>query len=739
MIQFDELQLALNELETIVVVTDTKGNIRYVNDAFVSKYGYSRKESMGSNLRMIRTDYHDEQFYKNLWKTILSGETWEGIFLNKSKKGRLIWEEAKISPIKKDGKLNGFIAIKDDITYKKELEEQFHKEKFLLDELFDNAPVGILLFKPLYTDDAISDLIVLKANSIAGKVFNQLGLVGQSLKQFIPEFPEITARATQMLLEKQNFELYFKSLNKHLNMRTFPLENERFCMYVHDVTQYKNNISALQKSELRYSTLVEDSPALIRRFNTKGIISYVNSYYANYFNKTPEQLIGDNIFELQWQVEAKTYRQQLEKLSPSYPFIEYQQEIVFPDGSKRWQKWVDRALMDSTGNIVEYQSVGMDFSQLKMTEKSLEEQKNRLDAIFENSIMGIGVLDHKGNIRMANARLKEMFEFNNDKEGTNYNYFNFAIKEEISDAQSNLKKIFEHKILDNFNIQRKFLTKNGKEFWADIFASAIATADKKHTEAVGLVIDITQKYRMEQELKASEKKLKQLNNTKDKLFSVIAHDIRNPFNAILGFSTLLNKKIDEFGPREIREFTQKILEASGQTYKLLEDLLTWAKSQLGQLRVNKIAFNPHDIINDCFESLLPNAHSKNIQLQNKVLDQLNIEADIDMFKFVIRNLVHNGIKFSHPNSTVECGSIATDQPDTITIYVKDSGVGIQAEKLKILFNLDDFISTQGTLSEKGTGLGLSLSREMIELNGGTISVTSTINAGSEFRVTLPIR
>lgn len=296
--------------------------------------------------------------------------------------------------------------------------------------------------------------------------------------------------------------------------------------------------------------------------------------------------------------------------------------------------------------------------------------------------MGIGVLDHKGNIRMANARLKEMFEFNNDKEGTNYNYFNFAIKEEISDAQSNLKKIFEHKILDNFNIQRKFLTKNGKEFWADIFASAIATADKKHTEAVGLVIDITQKYRMEQELKASEKKLKQLNNTKDKLFSVIAHDIRNPFNAILGFSTLLNKKIDEFGPREIREFTQKILEASGQTYKLLEDLLTWAKSQLGQLRVNKIAFNPHDIINDCFESLLPNAHSKNIQLQNKVLDQLNIEADIDMFKFVIRNLVHNGIKFSHPNSTVECGSIATDQPDTITIYVKDSGVAFRPKNSK---------------------------------------------------------
>lgn len=205
MIEFEELLLALNELENIVVVTDIDGNIRYVNDAFETKYGYSRNEVLGTNPRVLKTSYHEASFYKEMWKTILNGETWEGTFLNKTKTGRLIWEEAKISPIHKEDRLDGFIAVKEDVTYKKELEEQFHKEKYLLDELFDNAPVGVVLFKPVYYGNRIDDLIVVKANPIAGDVFNKLGLVGLTLMQFLPDFPNLDFRAKEMLQEKTKF------------------------------------------------------------------------------------------------------------------------------------------------------------------------------------------------------------------------------------------------------------------------------------------------------------------------------------------------------------------------------------------------------------------------------------------------------------------------------------------------------------------------------------------------------
>ena len=194
MIGDNELLIALNKLETIVVVTDTEGNINYVNDAFEEKYGYSREEALGKNPRILKSGEHDSYFYKDLWNTISNGENWEGDFLNKTKSGRLIWENAKISPIITDGKIKGYIAVKEDITYKKDLEEQFHKEKFLLDELFDNAPVGVLLVKPLYSNEKFEDLIVIKANPIAAGVFNKLGIVGLTMNSFLPEYQQIYSR-----------------------------------------------------------------------------------------------------------------------------------------------------------------------------------------------------------------------------------------------------------------------------------------------------------------------------------------------------------------------------------------------------------------------------------------------------------------------------------------------------------------------------------------------------------------
>ncbi len=737
MIQFEELLLALNELENIVVVCDKDGKIRFVNDAFVSKYEYSREEVIGKTPRIIRTNYHDDQFYKDMWRTILNGETWEGTFLNKTKSGRLIWEQAKISPIQQNGKLDGFIAVKEDITYKKELEEQFHKEKYLLDELFNNAPVGVILFKPIYNETIIEDLIAIKANPVAGAVFNQLGIVGLNLSQFLPDFPNLDYHAKQMLIDKQNFEQYFKSIDKHLNMRSFPLDDSRFCMYVHDVTQYKNNIEALRKSEQRYSSLVEDSPALIRRFNHDGTISYVNSYYADYFNKTPSQFIGTNIFKLLKKENQEAYIERFKNLSPSNPIVEQVYKMKLSDGSTRWQKWIDRALIDSAGNIVEYQSVGMDFTRLKNTEKLLADQKNKLNAIFNNSIMGIGVINNKGEFLMVNSKLREMLGYTLNEEIT-YNYFQHIYESNPKQIIENFNDIFEGKI-KTLNVQRQFQRIDGSVFWADLFASPISVKKGKPNEVVGMVIDITERHQIEQELKDNEQKLKKLNRTKDKLFSIIAHDIRNPFNTILGFSTLLNKNIDKFSQQETKEFTRRIVESGEQTYKLLEDLLTWAKSQLGQLKINKEYFDLNKAINECIDSLKSIASGKNIQLQNKIPPDTQIFCDFEMCRFVIRNLMHNGIKFSHPNSLVICGIVENNNTNTITIYVKDYGIGINSNKIKVLFELEEFLSTAGTSQEKGTGLGLSLTKEMVELNNGTIEVISEVNVGSEFRITLPLK
>ena len=504
-------------------------------------------------------------------------------------------------------------------------------------------------------------------------------------------------------------------------------------MYLHDITDYKNSIIALQESEHRYYSLIEDSPALIRRFNKDGLINYINSYYADYYNKTPQQVLGKNIFNLFSDKNKATFIENLNKLTIDNPIVEYQQKIELPNGEVRWQKWIDRALFDITGNIVEYQSVGMDFTKLKKAEGQLESQKNQLNAIFNNSLIGIGVVNKNGNFELINSKLLELLKANSAHE--DINYFNLISETSHKEAHANLKKIFSGEIT-TLNVQREIIKKDGSYFWGDIYVSPISIKEGKVTQMLGLIMDITERHRMEEELKASEAKLKKLNNTKDKLFSIIAHDIRNPFNAILGFSNILDRNINDFTNSEIKGFVSKIVEASEQTYKLLEDLLTWAKSQLGQLQPNPQKVNPETTINECINSLTSLAKNKNIKIQPSFASESTIYADAEMFKFVLRNLLHNAIKFSHPNATIDCKTEDIDD-NYVCITVKDYGIGIRKEKVDVLFNLEQFLSTSGTAHEKGTGLGLSLSKEMIELNGGSIKVSSEVNKGSEFRLKLP--
>ncbi len=728
-----ELLFALNELKNIIVVTDVNGIITYVNKSFSEIYGYTEDDVVGQNVNILNSGFHSEDFYKDLWDTILSGQTWEGNFRNKKKNGSIIWESAKITPIERNGTLIGFIAIKDDISAKKEMEELLYKEKFLLDELFDNTPVGIIIFKPTYENNQLKDLIVMKANPIASEIFGKLGIVGLPLRKFLPNYKSLYQKTDDFLSTKQTFEYFCTGINKHLKLRSFPLENTSFCIVFNDVTEYRNTINALEESEQRYYSLVEDSPALIRRFNKEGIISYVNNYYAEYYNKKQADFIGKSLFTILKEENLENFRKNLDSITISNPIIEYQQQNKFKDGSIRWQRWTDRALIDSKGNIAEYQSVGMDFTRLKTIEIQLEEERNKLRAIFDNSLMGISVFNKKGETLLENSKLTDLFK--NNLFPSTSNYFNTVSKEDLPIAKQNFERIFSGKI-KTFNTKRKYKKKDGSFFWAEIFATPITYKNGKPSEALAMIIDITDRYQMEQELVASEQKLKKINNTKDKLFSIIAHDIKNPFNAIIGFSTILDMNYQSFSESEIRDFISRIVEASEQTYKLLEDLLTWAKSQLGQLKVNKVSISTENILTECVESLHTLVKNKNIEVKVSIHYNDPIYADSNMLQFVIRNLIHNALKFSFPNSTIECSVFEKDK-DHISITVKDYGIGIKEEKLKILFNLEEFLSTTGTSEEKGSGLGLSLSKEMIELNHGTIEVCSTTNKGSLFIINLP--
>lgn len=233
----------------------------------------------------------------------------------------------------------------------------------------------------------------------------------------------------------------------------------------------------------------------------------------------------------------------------------------------------------------------------------------------------------------------------------------------------------------------------------------------------------------------SERKLKELNASKDRFFSIISHDIKNSFSAILGLSRLLDTPEHNADPYKRRITLKKLQDSSKKLYALLENLLEWAKVQRNEIQLRPTNLKVKNICDEVVELLSLLASEKEIMIKTKINPSLNIFADHNMARTVIRNLVNNAINFSHKKGIV---SITADENDSfVSINVKDDGVGINEDNLRRLFRIDEKFIGTNTQGEKGTGLGLILVREFVEKNRGKIKVESEINKGSTFTVAFP--
>jgi len=235
-------------------------------------------------------------------------------------------------------------------------------------------------------------------------------------------------------------------------------------------------------------------------------------------------------------------------------------------------------------------------------------------------------------------------------------------------------------------------------------------------------------------LKVSEKNLKDLNNTKDKLFSIIAHDLRTPFSTIMGFSEILARNPDSLQNKDKEVIFKHLNDQIKRTLVMLDNLLNWAKAQTGQLKNIPEPINLTDLIWDTLFDLNLTAEKKNITLKFDPVAEILVKADPDLLKVVIRNLLTNAIKFSHPGGTVTTEVIPGE--GSATINIADCGTGIRKEELEYLFTPGAAESKVGTAKEKGTGLGLLICKEFVEKMGGTIQVESEYGKGSVFKIIL---
>lgn len=226
------------------------------------------------------------------------------------------------------------------------------------------------------------------------------------------------------------------------------------------------------------------------------------------------------------------------------------------------------------------------------------------------------------------------------------------------------------------------------------------------------------------------------NAVKDKFFSIIAHDLKNPMNNIMGFSDLLALKLGDKNSEETAFISKAIKQSVIQTNNLLDNLLEWALSQTGKVRCIPGRINLLDFFSDEVAYYKPFSESKQISLHTDGVEDIHTLADRNMLKTIMRNLITNAIKYSQPGASI---NIATKRLENhVEISVTDTGIGILEDQLKRLFVFEDLHTTRGTQDEKGSGLGLMLCKEFIEKNGGRLCVKSKPGEGSTFSFTLPL-
>ncbi len=240
-----------------------------------------------------------------------------------------------------------------------------------------------------------------------------------------------------------------------------------------------------------------------------------------------------------------------------------------------------------------------------------------------------------------------------------------------------------------------------------------------------------------QKLVESEANLRQLNATKDKFFSIIAHDLKNPFNALLGFSEILATSAEEEKISDVKEYSKAVNDSAEKLYRLIDNLLEWSRTQTGKFSFNPNYFSVDKLINDELGIQSHTLKNKSIVAQMLTKDPITAYGDKTLIGTVLRNLISNAIKFSHPGGKIWIASRVFN--NHVEIAVTDSGVGIDPDRLPKLFNLESSQSTQGTWDEKGTGLGLLICKEFINKNNGDIWVESQLGKGTTFFFTVPIK
>jgi PAS domain S-box-containing protein len=388
---------------------------------------------------------------------------------------------------------------------------------------------------------------------------------------------------------------------------------------------------------------------------------------------------------------------------------------------KREKNRLEKEVSRRTSELAKQKRVAED------SEQKLRSTVNSLDDI-------LFVLDENGKLlEFYNPKNRQTHFINPQKHiGKHYSGVNFP-----DDVVRQFRSAFDNQ--EDATIIHEFdhrFTEKGMNYWYNTKISPKINAEGKRTGFVIVAREITDRKESEELLKEQKEKLDELNTAKDRFFSILAHDLKNPFTNLHTLGEILVTNYDQLDESDKKEALKKIHKSSGFIFELLENLLTWSRSQRGKIEFNPVSFDFLNILDVNLNLLNASAEKKGIRIVNEVNDSMLCYGDREMINTIMRNLLSNAVKFSREGGQVAIS--ATNNKTQFVICVRDTGVGISSEDQEKLFRLDEKYKSTGTAGETGTGLGLVLCKEFIDKHGERIWCESKEGQGSSFYFTIPV-
>ncbi|MFQ5713561.1 MAG: PAS domain-containing sensor histidine kinase [Candidatus Scalinduaceae bacterium] len=751
--QIHKLSHAIEQSPSTVLITDTEGNIEYVNPKFTQLTGYTFEEAIGKNPRILKSGKTPPDEYERLWKIITSGGEWRGEFCNKKKNKELYWESASISPIKNsEGIITHFIAVKENITERKMAEK----------EISHLASFPQLDISPILEINLSGGIIF--HNNAASKVLKKSGLK-EDLTLFLPEDLNEIIKALRGKMETRLYRIIkIGSLTFEEDIYLIP-EFKVLRIHAREITKRKKAEEQIQK----LSSVVERSPSMVMITDAKGNIEYVNPKFTQVTGYTPEDVIGQNPRILKsGEKSTEEYKRLWETITTGGTWSgEFHNKKK--SGELYWESASISSIKNPEDDATYFFKVAEDITERKKLDEALSNSAREWRTTFDAMGDAISLLDKDGKIVRCNKAMVNMAKKPfGEIVGTSCCKFIYGAAEPIGECPT-VKVMKTHKRESSILLVG--------DSWLDVIAYPVL--DEKGT-LVGfchIMSDITQRRKMEEkldqtlkeavksreimvsmlddnnqareelekkveertrELVTLNKHLKKASSAKSEFLANMSHELRTPLNSVIGFADVLqSERVGKLTEKQARYITN-ILVGGKDLLSLINDILDLSKIEAGKLELVSSEFSFPKLIEGIKTILKELAFRLKITIESHIVPEISVlKADERKIKQIMYNLLSNAIKFTPEGGKVDVRADIKDEE--LRVSVVDTGIGIKEEDMDKLFETFRQIESEYTQKHGGTGLGLVLTKELVELHGGKIWVESEFGKGSTFIFTIPLR